>query len=196
MIKKIGIVCYGILAIFLLVNSLCFAQHEDEVHIDEGGEPQELDLAPAEPRVEDTGIEEAYQAEQEKETELTDEPQLYERLPDLIVKQVTAHANKVSAQIYNIGEDEARGIKISFYKCESRGGKYLRGQKIADRYIEKLSFLGGQNSAWVSIAGPDLTKGPVMVVVDPDKNIKEINENNNSLVSPAVTTQPVKTLKE
>jgi len=196
MITKIGIVCYGVLAMFLLVNSLCFAQHEDEVQIDGGSEPQELDLAPAEPRVEDTGREEAYQAEQEKETEPTYEPQLYQKLPDLTVKQVTAHANKVSAQIYNIGEDEARGIKVSFYKCESRGSKYLRGQKIADRYIEKLSFLGGQNSVWVFITGPDLTKGPVMVVVDPDKNIKELNENNNSLVSPAVTTQPAKTLKE
>ncbi len=190
MIKKTGIVCCGVLTVFLLVNSLCFAQH-----IDEGSEPQELDLAPAEPRVEDAAMEEAYQAEQEKETEPTYEPLLYQRLPDLMVKQVTAHANKVSAQIYNIGEDEARGIKVSFYKCESMGSKYLRGQKIADRYIEKLSFLGGQNSAWVSITGPDLTREPVMVVVDPDKSIKEINENNNSLTTSAVTT-PAEVLKE
>ena len=160
MIKKIDIVCCSILVTFLLVNSLCFAQHEDEVHIDEGDVPQELDLAPAVPRVEDTGTEEAYQAEQEKETVPTYEPQLYESLPDLTVRQITAHANKVSAQIYNIGESEAKEIKVSFYKCENRGGEYLRGQKIADRYIEKLSFLGGQNSAWVSISGPVLTKEP------------------------------------
>jgi len=128
-------------------------------------------------KVELAEIEEEYE-ERAREAEYVPPPKAH---VDLVISRVAVSPEEVKAHVYNMLQYGAylEEVKVSFFVGEDKFGGYA-WRKIHDETIDKL-YDGSQKAVDIIVPLETEDKGKtIRVVVDPEEDIEEINENNNA----------------